>query len=124
MKQEREALVKNAADEGQVKQAKQEEQSRASIDKFDLDFLLGTQQFKRFAWKILNETHVFATTWDGVSVENTLFREGERNVGIKLLSQITNTAPHRFVEMMQEFNKGEKNGKRNPNSDADSNDGK
>lgn len=123
MKEEHEALVQNAADEGQVKNAKQVEKTRKTQEQIDMVFLLGLPAFRRFAWNVLENAHVFSTTWDGVSVENTLFREGERNSGIKLLSQIMAANPQRFIEMMQEC-KGEKNnGKRNsdgdtPNADA------
>ena len=54
----------------------------------------GTPHGKRVLWDILSNCHVFHSSYiPGKPIENTLFREGERNVGLRIMAmnRIENT---------------------------------
>src|SRR6266699_1556731 len=51
----------------------------------------------------LESCHVFASSYSGNAL-SMAFSEGERNVGLQLLTDIMAACPGRYVEMMQERN--------------------
>jgi len=63
--------------------------------------LLQTDQGRLIAWSILDECHVFSTTYTGNAA--SAFLEGERSVGLKILKgQIFPNGNHILGEMMDE----------------------
>lgn len=50
----------------------------------DMTAVLSTEAGKRVLWWILEEAHIFNSNFTGQS-NTTIFREGERNIGLKLL---------------------------------------
>lgn len=66
----------------------------------DLKWFLSDKRGRRFMWRLLSETGLFRPSYTGNS--ETFFREGERNVGLKLLNQILEHCPDKFGMMQQE----------------------
>lgn len=96
------ALVGNAADPQQVKEAEQKERFERREEEKDLAFLLSTKPGQRFLWKVLEFCGVFN---GGYQEPNQLmFRAGERNVGVWLLSQITEADSEALITMMKREN--------------------
>lgn len=100
-------LVHNAADAGQVKEARRKEKEQRRNELKDLVHLLKDPVFRRFAWRMLgfcklNQT-VFTTT-DPVQLG---YNSGKQDVGHFLLSEITTAQPESFLQMMQENHRGE-----------------
>ncbi len=52
----------------------------------DLEAVLSTEAGCRFIFALLNECHVFSSSFTGNS--ETFFQEGERNVGLALMEHI------------------------------------
>ena len=52
----------------------------------DLEAVLSTEAGGRFIFSLLNEWHVFSSSFTGNS--ETFFKEGERNVGLALMEHI------------------------------------
>jgi hypothetical protein len=96
----KQAQVKNAADENQV----QEADLRLRFTKRDQDkdmlALLAMPEFRRFAWRHIKETGIFSVS--GTCDNYTFFREGARNVGLKLLDEITTLSPDAYLQMITE----------------------
>lgn len=91
----------NAADETEIKGARDREKRRAMRDRDDLKQILETKSGRRFIWRLLNdECGVFRTSMTGNST--TFFNEGARNVGLKLLAWVNDTRPEAYVEMLKE----------------------
>lgn len=97
------ALVGNAADPEQVKEAEGKERFEVKEQVKDLRFLLSTPQGKRFIWRALEQCSVFKGGF--AAPDQLMFREGERNIGTWLLAQITEANPHALIEMMKEREK-------------------
>lgn len=97
-------LVKNAADENQVREAEKKEKLEQDLAVSDLKFLLATAQFRRFVWRYLGFCRVFHQVFTGNS--ETFFNDGKRVVGLKLLDEVTTVSPDAYMQMLKE-NKGD-----------------
>ena len=96
---------------------KQKEQSlqdrlQAKEEANDFLFLMRRAEGRRFIWRLLTWTHVFRSSFTGNS--ETFFREGERNVGCRLMNEIHTHCPDLYLTMVKE----QKNDRRN---DSDGN---
>ena len=94
------ALVKNAADEKQVKKADKKEKMIDSRNLEDMKFILQTVQGRRFIWRYLGLCGVFKSSFTGNS--ETFLNEGKRLVGLTLLNDINEADPDSYTRMMKE----------------------
>ena len=65
----------------------------------DLEEVLRKSAGQRFMWWLLSETHLFSSNFTGQS-NSTIFREGERNIGLKVLNNVLSVDKHFFVKML------------------------
>lgn len=93
-------MVGNAADENQVRQAAGKEKSKRVREVSDTLFLLQSREGRRFIWKYLSLCHVFESSYTGN--QDTFFKEGERNIGLKLLRDVEDASPDALTQMMRE----------------------
>lgn len=96
--------VKNAADENQIKIEREKNKFKQDTDDQDLKFLLASDQGRRFIWNMLEKCGVFKSSFTGSS--ETFFLEGQRNIGLKLMSDIMRVDPDSYLKMIKS-NKGE-----------------
>lgn len=71
----------------------------------DLRWLMGDPRGRRLVFRLLSEIRMFQTTFDpGIKDPevNMVFREGQKNVGYKILSDINKVCPKSYFEMLQE----------------------
>lgn len=99
------SFVANAADETQVKKASSKVKSLREKQLNDVRFILSDVQGRRFLYRYLEEAGVFKSSFTGSS--ETFFNEGQRNIGLKLLADITEADVEAFVKMMAEAKKKE-----------------
>ena len=90
-------LVKNAADETQVKNAEIKVKLNEDQKHNDLKWILATEQGRRFVWRLLETTGIFKSSFTGSS--ETYFLEGQRNVGLKLLADVMECEPQAYLKM-------------------------
>jgi len=68
----------------------------------DLDdatrFVLQHAQARQFVWWVLEQCGLFRVSFSGNS--STFFAEGERNIGLKIVSQLDGVSPTAFPKMM------------------------
>lgn len=81
---------------------KSEREQRLAIEelKADLQWLMGDARGRRLMWAWLGAAGIYRTSFTGDS--KTFFREGMRNMGLMLQSQVMEHCPERFAEMMLE----------------------
>jgi hypothetical protein len=96
--------VKNAADENQIKIDREKNKFKQDTEDNDLKFLLASDQGRRFIWNMLEKCGVFKSSFTGSS--ETFFLEGQRNIGLKLMSDIMRVDPDSYLKMIKS-NKGE-----------------
>ena len=97
-------LVKNAADETQVKNAEIKVKLNEDQKHNDLKWILATEQGRRFVWRLLETTGIFKSSFTGSS--ETYFLEGQRNVGLKLLADVMECEPQAYLNMYIDSKKG------------------
>ena len=91
---------RNARDPKAVVEASRRERDRAKREAADLRWIMSDARGRRFIWRMLGITGIFRSSFTGNS--ETFFREGERNVGLKLLTEVTRDANDLYLTAQQE----------------------
>jgi hypothetical protein len=94
------AIVKNAADEQQVKKAKQKEESLNDRRLNDIRYVLNDHKGRRFYWNLMRFCRIFETS--NADEHQIFYNEGMRNVGLKLLADLNEAAPEVYNVMVRE----------------------
>lgn len=78
------------------------EHARRQRDQFEADlmWLMNDGRGRRIAWWLLEQCHVYATSFR-TSAEMP-FLEGERNIGLKLINEIRMVCPEQNLAMEQD----------------------
>lgn len=105
MSEPKDSLVANAADEDQVKKAKNKEKFSRERELEDMKSVLESPMGRRIFWKYLSDCGVFKTSFNESS-HTMAFLEGQRNVGLKILTDITQADPTKYLQMMEEAKEG------------------
>lgn len=92
--------MKNVADKSQVKKAEYKEKFFREQELNDIRSVLAEKPGRRFVWRYLAECGVFKTSFTGSS--ETFFKEGMRNIGLKLLADINDASPESYMVMVKE----------------------
>lgn len=95
------ALVGNAADEKQVKEAGEKVKRGRERELNDLRSILSTVQGRRFVWRFLEVCGINKCSFAD-DPHKTSFLEGQRNVGLRLQADIMDAEPNAYVTMMKE----------------------
>ena len=90
-------LAGQALDEQQETLAAKEERDRQIAD---LKWLMKDQRGRRVMQRLMDKAGIYRTSFTGNS--ETFFREGERNVGLLFISEITEHCPEEFLLMLKE----------------------
>jgi hypothetical protein len=96
--------VKNAADEKQVKAAKDKELRGRELEMQDLLNVLSTVSGRRFVWRLLGHCRVFETIWHNSALIH--YNAGQQDVGHWVMKEINDAAPESLLLMIKE-NKGD-----------------
>jgi hypothetical protein len=102
------SLVKNAADEKQVKKAKQKEKSKRDFEIEDMKAVLRTAEGRRFIWRILEQCNVFGSIWHPSAAIH--HNAGKQDLGHFLMGEVSEAGDDfLFIMMKENYNKGELN---------------
>lgn len=66
----------------------------------DFKFVMEDKRGRRYVWRLLEQCGVFRSSFTGNS--ETFFREGQRNVGLKIISLIHEACPEKYALMLKE----------------------
>lgn len=103
------ALVKNAADKQQVKNAAENEKNVAERDLEDIRRVMSTPYGRRVIWRVLTECKVFGTVLHP-SGSMTYYNSGRQDLGHWLMGEIVEAGEELLFNVMKEnYNKGELN---------------
>jgi hypothetical protein len=91
----------DASDPKQVKKREAAQAFRESEQRKVLKELLDKPAGRAWLWDLLVLAHVFETSFSE-NPHRMAWNEGERNLGLRLLTQITTVSPDAFVQMMRE----------------------
>lgn len=101
---EKRALVKNAADAEQVANAKRVANSTKKSQINDLYDIMQAAQGKRFLANLLALCGIHKSSYTGDNM--TFFLEGQRNVGLQLLSEMMDADPKLAGEILHQAKEG------------------
>lgn len=87
----------DAGDRAHVSERQKKRRLRAEQADADLLWLMNQREGRRFMWRLLQSCHLYETSFTGTSA--TFFREGERNVGLQVLADITRLCPDLYARM-------------------------
>jgi hypothetical protein len=73
------------------------------IEKADFAWLMSDTRGRRFMWRMLEFTGLYRSSFTGNN--ETFFKEGARNVGLRLISDIHEFAPESYTQMLDEQRK-------------------
>lgn len=104
-----EPIVKNAADEKQVKEANRKILSARRSELNEVRALLATAEGRKFLWRLLERCGVYKSSYDQ-SGSRVYFNEGRREVGLWVLAEIIEAEPEAYVSLMKEAKGREANG--------------
>lgn len=74
----------------------------------ELLWLMSDKRGRRFVWRLLQRTGIYQLSFVPGDASATAFKEGNRNQGLQLLSQVMQHCPDRFSEMQKEVTKHER----------------
>lgn len=77
----------------------------------DFRSLMGTKEGRRFIWRLLSKAGVHRTSFSNDALVMA-FNEGNRNVGLLLMSEIHELCPARYQQMQKEHQENERRSKR------------
>lgn len=72
----------------------------------DFKWLMKQAPGRRYAWRLLEKTGVFRTSFDDSS-QRTAFNEGQRNIGLMVLSELNEHCPEQYLLMLKEHETNE-----------------
>lgn len=99
------SFVKNAGDPKQVRDGKVKEQSKRDEELADMRFILSSVEGRRFIWRYLSRCRIFEVSYLG-NANDTIFNEGSREIGLRILDEVTHADPRAYMKMVNESNKG------------------
>lgn len=86
------------------------DKAQADVEVADFKWIMSNPRGRRFVWRLLKLAGVFRCSFTGSS--ETFFREGERNIGLKVLALIHEHTPGAYSEMLEEQREHERRSKR------------
>ena len=90
----------NASDPQQIAEVEGKAKRKRDQSCADLLSVMATHEGRRFVWRILEGTGIYKLSYTGNS--ETFFNEGQRNVGLKLLSELQKITPSEYLKMTEE----------------------
>lgn len=89
------------ADERKAKLQGERVRDKRDRELEDVRWMLSSREGRRFFWRLISHCHVFETSFTGNNT--TFFKEGERNIGIFLLTELNAAAPEAYALMQSEY---------------------
>ena len=93
----------DAGDRTPVSERQKRRRLQSQREDDDLLWLMNQPEGRRFLWRLLQSCHLYESSFTGTSA--TFFREGERNVGLQVLADITRLCPELYARMAGETQK-------------------
>ena len=94
----------NASDPEQVAARRRSSGRKRKANEGVVYTIMSTPEGRAWMHSILDSCHCFNTSFTGEAL-SMAFKEGERNIGLMITSQIMKTSPNEFVLMLTEQNK-------------------
>lgn len=95
-----EVFVRNAADEDQVREAGGKAKRGRDRELDDFRGIMESISGRRFVFRYINACGVFEDSFTGNNT--TFYNEGKRSIGLRLLADINDACPEKYILMIDE----------------------
>ncbi len=92
-----------------VKKAKRKKKTQEQLQQEELRELLVQKGARRFIWTLLCECGIHNISFCGELTHETAFKEGQRNIGNKLIAMLEKAKPDSYMAIYNEFRREQKN---------------
>lgn len=89
-----------------------EERRQREKSQSDLRHVMNSKEGRRFIWRLLGETGIYRQSFSSDPLLMAR-NEGERNIGLKLLAELMEACPKRYLDAQNESMKDEENARAN-----------
>ena len=100
--------VLDTSDEKQVQTRKNKNKTKRDREESELKDILNTYGGRAYIWRVLSRCGLFKSSFTG-EPNSTFFREGQRDIGLNMLSEIMELDGAAFQKMQQEAVERDKN---------------
>jgi hypothetical protein len=93
----------NASDPEQVAKKRRTAGRKNKADQNIVKGVMSSKEGRAWMFGVLDACHIYSTSFTGDALTSA-FREGERNIGLKLIGSVTRSAPDEYALMLKESN--------------------
>lgn len=111
--------MRNAADRKDIRRAEKLAKLESTHDRETIVILMSTINGRSWMWRQLEQCHCFNDPFTGDALHEA-YQKGERNFGLRLLSQINLYCPDQYIQMVREANERYLSNNRDPDDAATS----
>lgn len=91
---------KPTPEELEAQEVQEEIERKQQLD--DLKWLMGHAEGKRIAARVISQTHVYHLSFNTSGTQMS-FNEGERNIGLWFVTELSTAAPDKFVQLFKDL---------------------
>jgi hypothetical protein len=91
-----------AAREEEELAAKKRQDLLTRYEAEDIKWLMSDKRGRRIMWRLLEATGLYRSSFAGNDTNSAMFREGERNVGLRHIALVHAHSPEKYALMTQE----------------------
>ena len=96
----------DASDPEQVNTARKSAGRRKKSSLEAVKAIMSLPQCREWMYRLLEDCHIYHPSFTQGDPYSTAFREGERNVGLRVTAEIMAAAPKEYLVMLQESKRG------------------
>ena len=111
--------MNNAANRKDIREAEKAAKLRAQQDAEAVIAIMSTIPGRAWMWRQLGAANIFVSNFTGDPMRDA-FASGERNFGLRLLSDIMLHCPEQYLQMTREANDNDRHHNNDRNSDTSS----
>ena len=93
----------NTASRPAVRRLQKEDARVEQVRREVIVAMMNSHSGREYVWDLLSQSHIFATSFSPDPLEMA-FNEGERNFGLRFLTDIVTYCPEQFTTMMEDAN--------------------
>jgi len=90
-------------DDSSNKESEEKRKQRRSRELGDIKKILDIPEGRRFIWRMWGMTGCFKASFTPKDTNYTMFREGQRDIGMALLQDVNLASPYAYAKMKQEY---------------------
>jgi hypothetical protein len=113
--------MNNAADRKSIRRLEKQAKLADANRRATITSLMSTSFGRQWMWDVLAQCHCFSTTFNGDALQSA-FMEGQRAIGLAIISDIMLACPDQYIQAMRESNERSSLDERRSSQESDGGD--